>query len=1232
MPDPMTETSRIVTIVTSDLKGSTSLGERLDSETLREVLGRYFDEMGAVLESHGGVIEKIIGDAIVAVFGLPEARPDDALRAVRAAAETQQTLAALNEQLDRQWGVRLVNRTGIATGELVVHDATAGEHILTGAVLPLATAMEAGAPANEVLIAAGTLALVAGEVVVESVADVTPKGETLAVPAHRLISVTSPIHEHPVAGDGRARPATTARQDTRKTVTIVFADIRATTLEGEPLPPDLLRDAMSRSFDAARKALEGHGGTVEKYIGDAVMAVFGLPVRHEDDALRAVRSALDMQRMLAGVADTLLAERLVKLHMAIGVNTGEVVAGDASLGQRLVTGDAVNVAARLEQAAPDRGVIIGDLAYRLVRDAVDVEAIEPLTLKGKAEPVPAYRLLGLRTAAVPDRPAGRTLVGREAEMGQLLDAYTEAVTVGHCRMATLFGDAGVGKTRLTAEFLGSVDGEARVLRGRCLPYGDGITFWPIVEIVRAAAGIGEGDSPKVARTRIQALIGDRKITDRVASAIGLPGVPFQLAELFWGIRRFLEILAVERPIVVVFDDIHWAEATFLDLVTQLMATIQDARVMLLCGSRTELLERHPEWAQGEGARRIVLAPLSDADAGRVAEHLLGTVGLDPTVRDRIVAAAEGNPLFIEQVLSMLVENGSLREVDGQWEATTDLSKLTIPPTIQALLAARIDRLDDAERAVIDPASIIGQVFPRAALEWLVDADIRDALSGHLGTLTAKELIRPDPGDEEAAHRFGHALIRETTYEGLLKRTRAELHERFVDWADEANRLSDRATEFEEILGYHLEQAYRYHTQLGPLDEHGIDLGVRGSGRLSSAGGRALARGDLPAATNLINRAVALLPDGDARRPGLLFQLGEARLQTGEYEAATETLRAAAAAAQAIDAIGLATRARLAALRIAYLTEAAELDTSPEAAVRESIATFERIGDDAGLADAWRFIANLRNADGRWGAAADALAHVVEHARRAGDTVLERRMGAYLADAAFNGPTPIPDVIDLCDALVVRLEGDRKAMADVLRVLAHAHAMRGQFDLARTEYRRARRDLQELGWAHLAAQISIDSGPVELLAGDLAAAEAELRNDYEALDRLGERNFISTIAAMLADVVYRLGRDEEAEALVARSHEIAASDDVTTQFLWRQVCAKLRARQGAFREATTLADEAVALTLQSDDLISQANAQIDLAEVLAVAGRVTAADEARSRAIGLYEQKGDLVSAMAARRR
>ena len=545
---PPEEIRRVVTIVTSDLKGSTSLGEKLDPESLREVLTRYFDDMRLVLESHGGTIEKIIGDAIVAVFGLPTRRDDDAARAVAAAAETQRALAALNEALDRTWGVQLTTRTGIASGEVVVGEPSSGQHVLTGPALQLATAMEQNAPAMEVLLDDSTYRFVHDRVEVEAIEPFIPKGMDEAAVAFRLISVRPSVAD--VVADAVAGPAgewicrncgednpetfrscgscgtplavLAPAQESRKTVSIVFADPRPTGTDGDRPSPEALRDVMSIYFRSMRTILERHGGTVEKFIGDAVMAVFGLPVRHEDDALRATRAAFDMQAALPALNESFARSWGVTLRNHVGVNTGEVVAGDATLGQRLVTGDAVNVAARLEQAANAGGVLLGELTYRLIRDAVDVEAVAPLALKGKAEPVPAYRLLAMKSNQIPARRQGAPLVGREEEFALLSGTLAGVASNWIAQAITIVGDAGVGKTRLTEEFLDIAAATATVLRGRCLPYGDGITFWPLIEVVRQAAAIEDDDSPEASLRKLLDLVGgDAEVADRVASVMGL---------------------------------------------------------------------------------------------------------------------------------------------------------------------------------------------------------------------------------------------------------------------------------------------------------------------------------------------------------------------------------------------------------------------------------------------------------------------------------------------------------------------------------------------------------------------------------------------------------------------------------------------------------------------------------------------------------------------------------------
>ncbi len=592
------------TVITSDLKGSTALGEKLDPESLREVLTRYFDEMRAVFESHGGTIEKIIGDAIVAVFGIATRRDDNALRAVQAAAESMRVLATLNDQLQATWGVRLVTRTGVASGEVIVGEAIAGSHVLTGETMRIAGVMEQNAPPLDVLLAESTHRLVGGSVTAEPYGPVFAKGSSEPLPAFRLLSVLSSdalTTEAGVAGDGAAQTCGVCGdanapmnrfcvmcgtplvrraefRESRKTVTIVFADPKPSALDGSVPSAEALGDVMSRYFAGMERALDRHGATVEKFIGDAVMAVFGLPTRHEDDALRAVRAAIEMQRALPALNEAFERDWGVRLGNHIGVNTGEVVAGDARLGQRLVTGDTVNVAARLEQAAGAGEILIGDLTYRLVRGAVTVEPMAPLTLKGKAEPVPAYRL-----TAVSDRSEGferrsdAPMVGREDEMAELREALAGAIAGRDCRMTTVIGDAGVGKSRLVAEFLAESAAVATVIHGRCLPYGEGITFWPLREAVREASGVESIDAPEEALGKLRRLIADAAVVDRLASAIGLSTDVYPVAEIVWASRKFLEGLATERPTVMLIDDLQWASPPSWSWSAACVETVSDAR-------------------------------------------------------------------------------------------------------------------------------------------------------------------------------------------------------------------------------------------------------------------------------------------------------------------------------------------------------------------------------------------------------------------------------------------------------------------------------------------------------------------------------------------------------------------------------------------------------------------------------------------------------------------------------
>src|SRR5689334_2202303 len=465
---------------------------------------------------------------------------------------------------------------------------------------------------------------------------------------------------------------TTVPREVRKTVTVLFCDITGSTALGESTDPEALRALLAQYFDRMKAIVESHGGVVEKFIGDAVMAVFGVPAAHEDDALRACRAATEMR------------DAFPELGIAgrIGVNTGEVVTGTE---ERLATGDAVNVAARLEQAAQPGGVLIGDSTLALVRDAVEVGDERRLELKGKADAVSAWPLLAV-TGEV-ERRFATPMVGRETELRRLRDAFEQASRNRSCQLFTVLGSAGVGKSRLAAEFLTGLD--ARVVRGRCLSYGDGITYWPIVEILKQLGTLPEGGAARPLRS----LLGE--------SEISAPA-----DEIAWGFRKLLEQEAREQPLVCLLDDLHWGEETLLDLVEHIADLSRDAPILLLCIGRPELLERRPSWGGGKwNATTVLLEPLDAAETERLIAEL---GGVDEDLRERILQAAEGNPLFLEEMLALVRDSGS--------------GDVEVPPTIQALLAARLDQLDPAERSVLERGAIEGRTFHRGAVAALAEAD------------------------------------------------------------------------------------------------------------------------------------------------------------------------------------------------------------------------------------------------------------------------------------------------------------------------------------------------------------------------------------------------------------------------------------------------------------------------------------------------------------------------------
>ena len=736
----------------------------------------------------------------------------------------------------------------------------------------------------------------------------------------------------PLAEPARSR-------EVRKSVTVVFCDVTGSTALGELLDPETLRRVMARYFDTMKIAIEHHGGTVEKFIGDAVMAVFGIPHVHEDDALRAVRAAVEMREGLLDLNKELERDRGVTLASRIGVNTGEVVAGDPAAGQALVTGDAVNTAARLEQAAAPGEILIGAETYRLTRDAVRAEPADPIAAKGKAEPVPAYRLEDVTAgAAGHNRRLDAPMVGRDRELALLGQAFERATTDRACHLFTVLGTAGAGKTRLAEEFAAQVDDVATVLRGRCLAYGEGITFWPVVELVSQAAGLSILDHPVDAKRKLLAVIGpgerSERIADLVACLVGLSETQAPVEESFWALRRFLEVLAARQPLLLLLDDLQWAESTFLDLVEHVAEWSRDAPILVLAQARPDLRDDRPGWGGGvANATSILLEPLTEAETTELVADLIGDSEAAGDVSARVAEAAEGNPLFVEEMVAMLIDDGYLVREDHRWIAAGDLSEVKVPPTVQALIAARLDRLAPVERAVLERAAIIGKVFAASSIRSLASEELSGKVDEGIRALLRKDLIRPDRGDlgEEDSYRFRHLLVRDAVYDAMPKELRAELHEGFADWLE---REARSAGELDEFVGYHLEQSYRYREELGPVDDAGRAIAARAGVHLLAAGERALGRGDVAAAERLLGRAMALLPADDPRALSAMPSLGEALFYGGQLERALEYLDEASvrAADAGADTIG----ARVAILRVLIRTH---LD--PEFAMRPAMTEIER---------------------------------------------------------------------------------------------------------------------------------------------------------------------------------------------------------------------------------------------------------------------------------------------------
>jgi DNA-binding SARP family transcriptional activator len=976
----------------------------------------------------------------------------------------------------------------------------------------------------------------------------------------------------------------TPSPETRKTVTVLVAARPAR----EGVDPEALRTLDEGYLDAARRAIERHGGSVESVLGDRVMAVFGIPRVHEDDALRAARAAMELPGGQAGLA------------------TGEVVTGESGSAGSSLAGEPLARAGELADAAPAEGILLADATHMLLGEAARVEPA--------ADGVqPAWRLLEVVPRPPPlSRPPEIPLVGRDGELAQLAGAFERTAHDPTVHLFTILGAAGIGKTRLAEEFAATVAGEATVLAGRCVPYGEGITFWPLREIVERLTA---------AQPLARLLAGEEDaelVAARLTEAIGRTEASSSVEEIFWAFRRLLETISRDRPVVVVFEDVHWAEPTLLDLIEYVAERVRGAPILLLCLARLELLEGRPGWGGGKrSARSLFLERLSEAESEQLIDTLAAS--LPAATRAQVQETAEGNPLFLEQILAMLAE--------GQ----TPEGEVPIPPTIQAVLAARLDRLGPGERAVIERAAVVGKEFPEAAVAELVPDDACAFTSRHMEALVGKELLNPvhSPRPDQESFRFRHVLIQQATYRAIPKRLRARLHERVADWLERS--VGEGTAEYAETAGYHLEQTYRYRAELGPVGDEDRELARRAAELLASAGRRAFGRGDMPAAVNLLERSRSLLPTDDRARLELLPDLGFAMFEVGQLDRADSVLTEAIERGRAGGNQAVEWNATVKRAHARMYTDPEGMD--PARLLHDATAAADvlgQLGDDLGLARAWSLVCEAHWPGGRMDEAAKAAHRAAEHARRAGSRRDESwGFGAH-AFALLHGPVPAAEAADRTQQLLREAQGNLVLEANLAGFLAAHEAMGGRFEDAREHIAESCERLNDLGLKWQVGVQELLSGHIELFARDPSAAERHMRAARDSFIAIGDRWFLATVSVDLPRPVFELGRYEEAASLVDAIDDVPVSADREWQLKRRCMRARLLAREGRTETAEDLAREGVAIAAETDQLWFHADALIDLAEVLRMAGRPEDAAGAAEQALRLFERKGIVPSAARAR--
>jgi DNA-binding SARP family transcriptional activator/tetratricopeptide (TPR) repeat protein len=1013
-----------------------------------------------------------------------------------------------------------------------------------------------------------------------------------------------------------ARPSAGSPRQSRSTVTALVCDFGLTSFSGG-LDAEVRQQALRRCNQTIAPILARYGGIAEAFIGDLMVSVFGIPAVHEDDALRAAAAAVDVLGALRLLEDEAGLRWRVRLSPRLGIATGEIITGGGSRGPALVGAHVAHAASTLRQAARQGEILIDRSTWELARGAVRAEPVGGPHPPGSDIEAAAWRLIGTSdcSPAIPRR-LDTPFVGRASELAQLAAAYERTCREKAPRMMTIFGEPGIGKSRLAEEARLCVFTDARLLSGRCHRYGEGVTYAALREIVEQAL---DGAAPDMLSLQLANEPDRTRVTALVGGLLGIGPASGPLDQGFWAVRRLCEGLARQRPLVLVIEDVHWAEETMLDLIEYVAETACDAPILLLCLTRPELLERRPQWGSGPRAAAIALEPLTTTETGALAASLTRDAATPNAIRAQVVDASQGNPLFAEQLAAMLTASS--------WPG----DEPPLPATVEALIAARLQLLGPAERITLEYASAVGERFARTPIARLVPAQVEAMLDRHLNALVHKQFLRPTllPGGRDG-FRFRHVLVRAAAYRRLLKDERADIHQRYAEWLA-ALPASQTGNERAETLGHHFERAHVYRSELSPHDPRVPYLADRAALYLAAAGTAAFARADFRAADQLLGRAAALMPPDDPRLPAMLYDRGTSLITLGRLADADAVLTSAAEAGERTVDTPSMWRARLDRVHArTELDPAAVSIAAQEHLAREAISALRICGDSRGLARAWIVIGAVEEMRGRAASQERAALQILKYARRGG-TYREIAFGRrHLAEAILSGPTPAGAGIARCQKLTA---GQELRVGDVALLSAAAllQAMQGQFDPGRRRLAEGCELMERLGHTNPLSQTLCRRGELELLAADPAAAEDSLRQAHSLAAQTGNVRLGAQVAGLLAHAVLSQGRAAEAQRLAETARAGAPLESLPAQARWLVILAAIHLARAETGDAVALAGTADKILSATDLLTLRADVLSDLAMALAAGGDKARADQTAQLALALYERKGNIVGSKRIRR-